>query len=297
MPFPDVRNTSRSFALLVPLCLIVVIGGCSHRRSAMRPVFVEPAPAVIAPSVDCPNGDCGTSGATIGDPLPSNTPIDSGVAPSSTIDEPMLEPSTVNPTSGSEPVLNAPRSTRRLDRRPATSKRATFRSRVTSFVNDPNDLFTPPKADRTWRYIVLHHSAHATGGYAQLDRDHRQELGTKGCGYHFVIGNGTESPDGQIEVAERWSDQKGGAHCRDAKLPDVNDYGIGICLIGDLDQSEPTPKQIQAAQALVAYLQDRYAISPEHIGTHSALAQNPTACPGKHFPTQAILGARDLALR
>jgi len=292
--------------LLLPLCVIAGLAGCRHHRSALRPVYVEPAPAVMAPSMDCPNGDCGASGPAIIDSLPPSSPIDSGVAPSSNIDsgvapssndEPYLEPSTVNPTSGNEPVLNAPRSTRRLDRRPATTKRATLRSRVTSFVNDPNDLFTPPKADRNWRYIVMHHSAHATGGYAQLDRDHRQELGTKGCGYHFVIGNGSESPDGQIEVAERWSTQKGGAHCRDARVPDVNDYGIGICLIGDLDQSEPTPKQIEAAQALVAYLKDRYAISAEHIGTHAALAQNPTACPGKHFPAQAILGNRDLASR
>ncbi len=296
LPSTSVRKMKRFLTVIGPLCLLVGVSGCKHHRSALRPVYVEPSPAVLAPSVDCPSGDCGTSGATLGSPLPSSTPIDSGVAPSSS-DEPILEPSTVNPTSSSVPVLNSPRSTRRLDRRPATSKRATLRSRVSSLVYDPNDLFTPPKADRSWRYIVLHHSAHETGSYAQLDRDHREELGTKGCGYHFVIGNGSESPDGQIEVAQRWSDQKGGAHCRDAKLPDVNDYGIGICLIGDLDQSEPTPKQIEAAQSLVEYLKDRYQIRVENVGTHNVLAQNPTACPGKHFPTQAILGTRDLAFR
>jgi N-acetyl-anhydromuramyl-L-alanine amidase AmpD len=168
----------------------------------------------------------------------------------------------------------------------------TLKSRVEPFVNDPNDLFLPPKADRPWRYVVLHHSAHLTGSYAQIDREHRKNLGTDGCGYHFVIGNGSESPDGQIEVARRWSDQKAGAHCRDARSPDVNDYGIGICLIGDLDKAPPTARQIEAARALVDYLRDRYGISSDHVGTHAVLAQNPTVCPGKNFPVQAILGGR-----
>lgn len=303
-PSMIVPCSRRVWFLMIPLSLMIGLAGCKHHRSALRPVYVEPAPAVVAPSVDCPSGDCGTSGATLGEPSSIGSPVDSGVAPSSVApssspssDEPYLEPSSANPSSEVGPPLSAPKSTRRLDRRPATSRRATLRSRVTSYVNDPNDLFTPPKADRSWRYIVLHHSAHAEGSYAQIDQDHRKELGTSGCGYHFVIGNGTESPDGQIEVAQRWSDQKGGAHCRDAKLPDVNDYGIGICLVGNLDEADPTPKQIAAAQSLVAYLKDRYAIRPENVGTHNVLAQNPTACPGKHFPSQAILDSRDLAMR
>ncbi len=109
-------------------------------------------------------------------------------------------------------------------------------------MNDPGDLFQPPKADRGWRYIVIHHSASASGSYASIDRQHRSRLGTDGCGYHFVIGNGSDSPDGQIEVTRRWAEQKAGAHCRDATTSDVNDYGIGICLVGDFDQGAPTPR-------------------------------------------------------
>jgi N-acetyl-anhydromuramyl-L-alanine amidase AmpD len=164
-------------------------------------------------------------------------------------------------------------------------------------VNDPNDLFLPPKADRPWKYIVLHHSAHASGSYAQIDREHRHVQGWDGCGYHFVIGNGSQSPDGQIEVAQRWSDQKPGAHCRNGKTPDMNDYGIGICLIGNFDEAPPSPRQIEAARALVSYLRDRYAIPTDHVGTHAVLASGPTACPGKQFPTSAILGTRNLAQR
>jgi N-acetyl-anhydromuramyl-L-alanine amidase AmpD len=168
---------------------------------------------------------------------------------------------------------------------------------VREFVDDPADLFQPPKADRPWQYVVLHHSRSASGSYGEIDRLHREHLGTTGCGYHFVIGNGTLSQDGQIEVTRRWSDQKAGAHCRDAHNPEVNEYGIGICLVGDLDAFPPTPRQVEAAQALVAYLRARYEIPADRSGSHAHLAQNPTACPGKHFPAEAILGTRNLASR
>ena len=107
-----------------------------------------------------------------------------------------------------------------------------------------------------------------------------------GCGYHFVIGNGTGSRDGAIEVTRRWSEQRPGAHCRDAAHPAVNEYGIGICLVGDLDAGPPTPKQVESARALVAYLQQRYAIPPERVVTHATVSATPTACPGSRFPTE-----------
>jgi hypothetical protein len=172
-----------------------------------------------------------------------------------------------------------------------------LREGLLPYVNDPGDLFQPPKAERPWKYVVLHHSAKSSGSYDQIDREHREEHGWDGCGYHFVIGNGTGSPDGQIEVAQRWVKQKHGIHCRDGKNPDVSEYGIGICLVGDLDDSPPTPRQIAAAKALVAYLGARYHIPADQIGTHTQLAASPTACPGKHFPVAAILGTGTVAQR
>src|SRR4029077_2248727 len=151
------------------------------------------------------------------------------------------------------------------------------------------DLFLPPKADRPWKYIVLHHSANAEGSYDQIDREHRTGLGCEECGYHFIIGNGTGSADGQIEVARRWSEQKHGVHSRNGKHPDVNEYGIGICLVGDLDEAPPTPRQIAAAKALIAYLSTRYEIAQARAQTHSHLAATNTVCPGRHFPNDEIL--------
>jgi N-acetyl-anhydromuramyl-L-alanine amidase AmpD len=68
-------------------------------------------------------------------------------------------------------------------------------------------------------------------------------------------------------------------------------------LIGDLDQKPPTPKQIAAARALVAYLADRYQLPSDNVGTHAELAESETACPGKYFPEEQIFGTKHLAAR
>jgi len=202
------------------------------------------------------------------------------------------------PGKGASMVRPNSSSAQKNRRSPSTRLRqASLRDQLRPYVNDPDDLFLPPKAERPWKYVVLHHSANEVGNYDQIDHEHKKTLGWAGCGYHFIIGNGTGSPDGQIEVSQRWSNQKHGVHCRNGKTSEVNEYGIGICLVGDLDDKPPTPRQIAAAKALVTYLGDRYSIPTDHMGSHAQLANSPTACPGKHFPTQAILGSRNLALR
>ena len=158
--------------------------------------------------------------------------------------------------------------------------------------SESNELFYPSKADRPWQYIVLHHSASTSGNYDQIDAEHRKVLGYDGCGYHFVIGNGTGSADGQIEVAQRWVKQKHGVHCRNAKSAEIDEYGIGICFIGDLDKEPPTPRQVAAAKALIAYLGSRYSISRSRVETHAHLAATPTVCPGRYFPTQSLIARR-----
>ncbi len=170
-------------------------------------------------------------------------------------------------------------------------KRTSLNDRLKPFLDESstNELIYPNKADRPWRYIVLHHSAAAGGNYDQIDAEHRKILGIDGCGYHFVIGNGNGSADGQIEVAQRWTNQKQGVHCRNARTHDVDEYGIGICLVGDLDKQAPTPRQIAAAKALIAHLSKRYDIAQARVQTHAHLAATKTVCPGRHFPNAEIL--------
>jgi len=176
-------------------------------------------------------------------------------------------------------------------------RQTSLSDRVRPFVSDPDDLFVPPKADRPWKYIVFHHSANASGGYDTIDRVHRDRLGWEGCGYHFIIGNGSETSDGLVEVSQRWLNQKHGVHCRDAKDPDVTEYGIGICLVGDLDKSPPTARQVAAAKALVDYLRNHYKIPADRVETHAEVAVRPTGCPGRLFPADTILGPAALTRR
>jgi len=91
---------------------------------------------------------------------------------------------------------------------------------------------------RNWRHIVIHHSATATGSAASFDREHR-ERGWEGLGYHFVIGNGTGTGDGQVEVGYRWRNQQRGAHAGNLEY---NEYGIGICLVGDFAPDGQPPR-------------------------------------------------------
>src|SRR5262249_10559720 len=37
--------------------------------------------------------------------------------------------------------------------------RVSVREALKPYTNNPDDLFAPPKADRPWKYVVLHHSA------------------------------------------------------------------------------------------------------------------------------------------
>ena len=137
-----------------------------------------------------------------------------------------------------------------------------------------------------WRHIVIHHSATATGGAKTFDKHHRQKNGWDELGYHFVIGNGTDTPDGVVEVGPRWHKQKHGAHC---KTPDnaYNEHGIGICLVGDFTQARPTPKQLASLTSLVRFLQAHCRIPPERLTTHHAI-NSLTRCPGRFFELKAL---------
>jgi hypothetical protein len=137
---------------------------------------------------------------------------------------------------------------------------------------------------RDWKYIVIHHSATPSGGAAKFDRDHR-ERGFDELGYDFVIGNGTETRNGQIEVGPRWVKQKWGAH---AKTPDnrYNEFGIGICLVGNFDVQRPTAEQVRSLARLTAYLMRTYHIPANRVLGHGDT--KPTDCPGRHLDVAVI---------
>jgi hypothetical protein len=144
----------------------------------------------------------------------------------------------------------------------------------------------PRYEKHSWESIIVHHSASDRGGARTFDVAHRAR-GWDELGYHFVIGNGTDTPDGYIEVGSRWRKQKHGAHC---KTPDnyYNDYGVGICLVGNFDEKSPSPKQMESLRKLVSFLTQRYHIAPYRIYGHGEVRGTSTHCPGQYFPMDTV---------
>jgi N-acetyl-anhydromuramyl-L-alanine amidase AmpD len=132
----------------------------------------------------------------------------------------------------------------------------------------------------------VHHSATAVGGARRFDSYHRNGNGWDELGYHFVIGNGTDTPDGCIEVGSRWHKQKHGAH---TKTPDnyFNDHGIGICLVGDFTRARPTRKQMESLTRLTKFLSDQCRIAPTQVTTHHDVKRS-TLCPGRYFDARSL---------
>ena len=141
---------------------------------------------------------------------------------------------------------------------------------------------------REWQFIVVHHSGGTSGNAAEFDKMHREVNGWEhGLGYHFVVGNGTGSVAGGIEVGGRWISQLHGAHAG-AKATGYNQHGIGICVVGNYEEGE-FPEAIYAGlRDLSVWLARRYAISPDRILPHREVRGEPTDCPGKNFPLDRL---------
>ena len=150
--------------------------------------------------------------------------------------------------------------------------------------NIPREWYPPSWREKGWEAIVIHHSATNTGDMAIFDRKHREENHWDGVAYDFVIGNGTDSGDGEVEVTFRWLEQITGAHC---KTPDNwgNEEGIGICLVGNFNNTSPSARQMRSLAKLVRFLQNRYKIPTSRIYGHGTTpGARVTDCPGRWFP-------------
>ena len=140
-------------------------------------------------------------------------------------------------------------------------------------------------APSRWKIIVGHHSGIGTGNAAIYDRAHRMRGMEHGLAYHFVIGNGTKSGDGEIEIGGRWLKQLQGGHVHSES---VNQIGIGICCVGNFEETQPTPAQLRSFTALVEYLKRDVLRTPVRFAVHREINPGRTVCPGKYFPVAAL---------
>lgn len=135
-----------------------------------------------------------------------------------------------------------------------------------------------------WKYIVVHHSGTRNGNLKIFDYYHRHKGMENGVAYHFVIGNGVDSGDGEIEVTNRWKKQLQGGHLAS---DDLNEIALGICLVGDFNKTRPTRKQIAALVELIDYISRKTGPKPRFM-VHREINPKPTDCPGKYFPAAAM---------
>jgi N-acetyl-anhydromuramyl-L-alanine amidase AmpD len=136
-----------------------------------------------------------------------------------------------------------------------------------------------------WKMIIVHHSAIRRGNASTYDKEHRRRGMENGLAYHFVIGNGVDSKDGQIEIGSRWLKQLQGGHVRSEE---INEKAIGICLVGNFQKTSPTKKQMAALIELITYLRNEVVGKKVKLLTHREADPGHTACPGKHFPAKRL---------
>ena len=144
-----------------------------------------------------------------------------------------------------------------------------------------------PVKRRRWQFIVVHNSGTRQGNARVFDYYHKHVRRMQnGLAYHFVIGNGTSTGNGQIEVGDRWRRQINGGHVHSDYL---NNISLGICLVGDFNRDQPTRAQLDACEELIRFLRDRCGKTERGtipVKPHREInpPRWPTDCPGDDFP-------------
>jgi len=116
-------------------------------------------------------------------------------------------------------------------------------------------------------FIVIHHSQREIDSPRQIRKRHL-ERGWEDIGYHYLIGKKGKLYRGR-------SIRFIGAH-----VLGYNKNSIGICLIGDLDKSIPTRKQLKSLIKFLGKISKKYKIPIENILGHREFPNVTKTCPG-----------------
>jgi len=194
----------------------------------------------------------------------------------------VIEKSGVEEDQGFEPPPSPP--PRRFGFWPWSGRSSSYRYLTRSVIEA---IRRAPVKRRRWQFIVVHNSGTRQGNARVFDYYHRHVRRMQnGLAYHFVIGNGTSTGNGQIEVGDRWRRQINGGHVHSDYL---NNISLGICLVGDFNRDQPTRAQLESCEELIRYLRERCGkIDRGEIPVRPHREMNPprwpTDCPGDVFP-------------
>jgi hypothetical protein len=146
-----------------------------------------------------------------------------------------------------------------------------------TFLDDVFKTHVRARADQ-WKFIYVHQSTTTAGNARTLS------FSPDGLCDHFVIGNGNGCQDGEILMSPRWNNQKPAS--ASPGIEHIEPNCISICLVGDFDQSMPTPTQLRRLTQLVTTLQSQFRIDAENV-----ILLSDTASPssiGRYFPITAF---------
>lgn len=136
----------------------------------------------------------------------------------------------------------------------------------------------------SWSYIIVHHTGAEERDAEQVRRYHLS-LGWRDIGYHYVIErDGKAVPGRSLDLP--------GAHCRAGGM---NTKGIGVALIGNLENHPPLPEQVTSLCGLLVDLCRRFNIRPDCVLGHREVPGASTDCPGRCLDMDGV--RRDLAAR
>lgn len=129
--------------------------------------------------------------------------------------------------------------------------------------------------------LVVHHSATESGGAAAFRVLHRIARGWRDVGYHFVIGNGSHTPDGFTEKGRPEG-------CRGAHAKGANEFSLGICLVGNFMTDRPTQAQMRSLGRLLRELITSYGLGKSSVLLHRQVKGSSTECPGKNLTLSMV---------
>lgn len=131
---------------------------------------------------------------------------------------------------------------------------------------------------------VIHHSASTyianrstLEQLCDMARYHIDHHGWPGLSYHYVI-----DPYGEIFKCNPIERRGYTWHAKGG-----NDNSIGICLLGNFEETEPTLLQYSALESLIRLLDVVLPRDLKVIG-HRDVKGSSTACPGKNFTRERI---------
>lgn len=129
--------------------------------------------------------------------------------------------------------------------------------------------------------IILHHSLTADSGtvsWGAIRKYHTETNGWGGIGYHF----GIERVGDYYEILMGRMFNQQGAH-----TAGQNHDSIGVCFVGNFDETKPPIEQWNLGVALVRGLCDLLGIPPSEIHGHNEYSEK--SCPGKLFDVQKFV--------